>query len=44
MVKILKCICIEIFDNFFIGKYERQLKTKKKAFYHLLISVSVPEI
>ena len=41
---ILKCICIESFDNFFIGQYERLLKTGKKAFYCLLISVSVPEI
>ena len=43
-LKHLKCICIEVFDNFFIGQYERRLKTKKKAFYRLLISVSVPEI
>ena len=28
---------------FFIGYYERLLKTEKKAFYNLLISVSVPE-
>ena len=41
---ILKCICIEIFDNFFIGQYERPLETKKKASYHLLIPVSIPEI
>ena len=32
---ILKCICIEIFDNFFIGYYEGRLKTNKKAFYRL---------
>ena len=40
----LKCLCIEIFGNFFIGSYERRLKTKKKALYRLLISASVPEI
>ena len=38
--KLFKCICIEIFDNFFIGQYERPLKTEKKAFCRLLISVS----
>ena len=43
-LEYLKCICIEIFDNFFIDQYERPLKTEKKAFYRLLISVSVPEI
>ena len=26
-----KCLCIEIFDNIFIGYYERQLKTKKSS-------------
>ena len=43
-VSQLKCLCIEIFVHFFIGWYERPLKTEKKAFYRLLISVSVPEI
>ena len=32
------------FWYFFIGLYERRLKTKKKTFYRLLISASVPEI
>ena len=40
----ITCLCIEIFDNFSISQYERPLKTEKKAFDHLLISVSVPEI
>ena len=30
--------------KFFIGWYEGLLKTKKKAFYCLLISSSIPEI
>ena len=41
---LLKCLCIEIFDNFSIVQYERLLKPEKKAFYPLFISVSVPEI
>ena len=36
---LLKCLCIQIFDNFFIGS-----KTEKQALYRLLMSVPVPEI
>ena len=37
----LKCICIEIFDNFF---YCLTWKTVKNRIYHLFLSVSIPEI
>ena len=38
LIKILKCLCNEIFYYFFIGQCERPLKTEKKAFYRLSIS------
>ena len=41
---VMKCLCIETFHQFLIDLCERPLKTGKKAFYHLTISVSVPEI
>ena len=43
--KTLKFVCIEIFDNCLLANTnERLLKTEKKAFYRLLIPVSIPEI